>query len=458
MATELTDKFAKSVVPTDRNKIHYCDQITGFGLRVTPAGAKAFVLNYRNRSGRERRYTIGQFPGISVAAARKRAGELKNEIREGRDPLQEIETERTAPTIADLCQRFINEHLPKKRPSTQLEYKSAIELAILPAWRHRKVADISFTDVDTLHRRITEKGTRRGRHAPYKANRVASVLSKMFAFAIRWQWRTDNPTRGLERNTESKRRRYLSAEELSALLAALAERDNAPRGSGSDRASDIVRLLLLTGARRGEVLSARWGQFNLRRGTWTKPAATTKQKLEHSVPLSAPARKLLAEIRARLDAPPADGDMVFPGRGTDAPQTTLKKSWYTITDRATVLLFAAREDEPVGKLVADLRKALGRNPTIREIEGAAAATDVKVPVGLRDFRTHDLRHSYASFLASSGLSLPTIGALLGHSQPATTARYAHLFDDPLRQATERVGEIIAGGNASAQVVPLKGAV
>jgi site-specific recombinase XerD len=160
-----------------------------------------------------------------------------------------------------------------------------------------------------------------------------------------------------------------------------------------------------------------------------------------------------------LDAPPADDDMVFPGRGTDAPQTTLKKSWYMITDRATVLDFAARKDEPEGKLVADLRRSLDREPSIRELEDAATAIGLTLPVGLRDFRTHDLRHNYASFLASSGLSLPTIGALLGHSQPATTARYAHLFDDPLRQATERVGDIVSGaGRPAAEIVPIKGAV
>jgi len=469
MSVKLDDKFARSVGPEDRNKIHYDDEIPGFGLRVTPAGAKAFVLNYRTQAGRERRLTIGQFrgsasvPGISVDAARKRAIKLKNAISDGADPLQAIEDKRDSKTIADLCERFVEEHLPKKRPSTQNEYKSAINLAILPAWRNEKVADITFTNVDDLHRRITKKGTSRGRRAPYKANRVVAVLSKMFAFAIRWGWRTDNPTKGLEKNTEVKRRRYLSADELAALLAVLAERDEAARAAGgkrhADRSADIVRLLLLTGARRGEVLSARWGQFNLQQGVWTKPESATKQKREHSIPLSAPARKLLAEMRARLDASPTDDDMVFPGRGTDAPQTTLKKSWYTITDRATVVLFADRHDTPEGRLVADLRRSLDRDPTMRELQDATTASDVKIPAGLRDFRTHDLRHSYASFLASAGLSLPTIGALLGHSQPATTARYAHLFDDPLRQATERVGEIVAGaGKPAAEIVPIKGAV
>jgi integrase len=461
MGVDLNNEFARSVAPGMANRIYYCNEVAGFGLRITPAGAKAFILNYRNRSGRERRYTIGQYPGISVATARRRARDLKDEIRNGADPLQTIDNERSAPTIEDLCQRFIDEHLQKKRQSTQRDYRSVIQLAILPAWRHRKVADITFADVDALHRNVTEHGTRKGagRGAPYRANRVVAVLSKMFALAARWQWRADNPTKGLERNAESKRRRYLSPDELAALLAALAERSEAALAVNSqrcDRSADIVRLLLLTGARRGEVLSARWGQFNLKRGEWTKPAANTKQKLEHTVPLSAPTRKLLTEMRARLDAPPLDDEMLFPGRGTDAPQTTLKKSWRSITDRASVLLFAARLDAIEGKLVADLHNSLNRDPTIRELEDAARTIGVQLPLGLRDFRAHDLRHSYASFLASAGLSLPTIGALLGHSQPATTARYAHLFDDPLRQATERVGEIVVGATtAVAEILPIK---
>jgi integrase len=454
MPIDLSHYFAKSVpVPKRGNRIHYDSTVAGFGLRVTAAGAKAFVLNYRTRSGRERRYTIGQFPTISVAAARKKAAELKNGIREGRDPLADIDAERAAPTIEDLCKRFVDGHLPNKRESTREGYRAAIESAILPAWRHRKIAEITFADVDALHRKITDQGTRKHdpRRAPYRANRVVAVLSKMFSLAVRWKWCADNPTKGLDRNVESKRRRYLSGDELAALLETLHEREEATHSTGQhrgDRAADIVRLLLLTGARRGEVLAARWGQFDLHDGSWTKPAATTKQNQEHRVPLSAQARKVLVDIRSRVGEPPADDDFIFPGRGTRAPQTTLKKAWHGIIDRATVLLFAARPTQPEGKLVEELRRSLGREPKMRDVDGAAGAMGIKLPEGLRDLRLHDLRHSYASFLASAGLSLPTIGALLGHTQPATTARYAHLFDDPLRQATERVGEIVSASDLS----------
>ena len=156
---------------------------------------------------------------------------------------------------------------------------------ILPALGAIKVADVTFSDIDGLHRKITRGGT------PIRANRVLALLSKMFSLAIKLQMRSDNPCRGVERNQENKRTRYLSADEISRLTAALAAHED-------QQAANIVRLLLLTGARLNEVQSATWDQFDIERGIWTKPGATTKQKTEHRVPLSAPARQLLAELHA----------------------------------------------------------------------------------------------------------------------------------------------------------------
>jgi integrase len=157
-------------------------------------------------------------------------------------------------------------------------------------------------------------------------------------------------------------------------------------------AADIFRLLLLTGARRGEVRSATWDQFDLEEGVWIKPATATKQKQRHEVPLNAPARQLLARRLSKRDTSP----WVFPGRSAHH-RINLDRSWGLICKTA----------------------------------------------GITGLRIHDLRHSYASTLASAGVSLHTIGALLGHTQPQTTHRYAHLFDDPLRKATERAGAILA---------------
>ena len=396
MAQRLTDRNIPLLpCPERSNQITYDapsakgDVVRGFGVRVTAAGARSFILNYRRKGdGTERRLTIGKFPEWTVTAAREEARRLRAEINNGADPVEEEKSSRAAPTVADLCARFSEEYIPRKRPATQRDYRQQIAADILPAMRHLKVATVGYSDVDSLHRKLTKR-------APIHANRVMAVLSKMFNLAIRWGWRSTNPVRGIERNDEAKRRRYLSNEELLRLTESLSEHDD-------QQAANIFRLLLLTGARRGEVLGAKWADIDLENGLWTKPGATTKQRTEHRVPLSGPARQLLAGIERT----------------------------------ASPFVFAGRNGQPRKKV---------RNSWIRLCEAA----------GITGLRVHDLRHSYASQLASAGTGLHIIGALLGHTQPATTHRYAHLFDDPLRQATERAGAIITG-KPSAEVVPLKG--
>ena len=302
-ARKLTDGIVKGLAtPAKGNRIEYDTEVKGFGARVTAAGARSFILNYRTRSGRERRYTIGSFPDWQTIAARKEAAELKKLVDRGGDPLGDLEQVREAPTVADMCSRYQSDHLPKKREISQRDDRSMIAKDILPALKHRKVAEVTFSEIDALHRSITAR-------APYRANRVVALLSKMFGLAIRWGWRADNPAKGIERNQENKRHRYLSADELGRLTAALADYPD-------QQAANIIRLLLLTGARSGEVRSACWDQFDLTTGIWTKPGATTKQKTDHRVPLSAPARQLLSELYA---ARRGGQEHVFPGRSDALP-------------------------------------------------------------------------------------------------------------------------------------------
>jgi integrase len=354
------------------------DWTPGFGLRVTAGGARAFILNYRTRSGRERRLTIGSVPAWTLTGAREEAAALKRRVDMGEDPLGERQEQRDAPTMADLCDRFVTEHMTKKRESTKRSYEAAVG-EVRKALGTRKVAEVSVDDVERLHRKITGR-------APYVANRMAAVMSKMFNIAIRSKWRPDNPVKGLERNQEQKRERYLTAAELGRLTAALA--------AAEDRqAANVFSFLLLTGARVGETLAARWKDFDLDVCRWTKPSAHTKTKRPHVVPLSAESVELLASIK------PDDAhgnDWVFPGRVPGEHRVNVKDAWADICRAASI-------------------------------------------AGLR---IHDLRHSYASALAGDGASLLIIGALLGHTQTQTTQRYAHLLDDPLRQATNRVGAII----------------
>jgi integrase len=370
MTTKLTDRdIRKLSVPATGNRITYDTEVKGFGIRVTAGGNRSFILNYRREDdGRERRATIGAFPTWEVAAARAEAKRLRREIDGGGDPVGRLKEARSAPSMRDLCNRFIAEHLPRKRHWTQQSYKQTVAADILPALGAMKVASVSFADIDRLHRRISER-------APTKANRTVAILSKMFSLSIKWEMRGDNPAKGIERNGESKRKRYLNGDEPQRLAAALDKYDN-------QQVADAIRLILLTGARKAEVLGAKWDQFNL--------------NIDHVVPLSAPARELLDNLRKSKHG---NSEYLFPStRAEDGRQHDITGAWRTICKAANI-------------------------------------------TGLR---IHDLRHNFASVLASSGHSLPIIGALLGHTQAATTQRYAHLFDDALKAATEEAGAVITG--------------
>jgi integrase len=404
MTQHLTDAIIKKLpAPAKGNRITYDDKVHGFGVRITARGAKSFVLNYTTRGGRERRFTIGRFTGSvgETTDARDEANRLKRLIYAGGDPLGDKEHERAAPAMPELIERFVAEHIERKlRPSTSRAYRQMLDLHIAPHFRtHVKVADVTFEQIDRLHDKLTKAGS------PYMANRTIAVLSKMFSLAVRWRMRSDNPAKGIEKNSESKRKRYVNGQELERLIEAL-------KLHPDQQIANIFRLLLLTGARRGEVLAMEWGALDLGAGIWTKAGSTTKQKTDHVVPLSAPARQLLTEMQdeyIRQHPKKPLPQYVFPGSGERGHVVEVKKAWRAITKAA----------------------------------------------GITGLRIHDLRHSFASQLASGGASLPLIGALLGHSNPTTTHRYAHLFDDPQRAAVERVGAVIsAAGTPSQEPVQL----
>lgn len=419
MARKLADRTVKALKKPDTNyQITYDTKLRGFGVRVTKSGVKSFILNYV-AGGRERRFTIGQYPQWGAEAARAEAGRLRQHIDQGGDPVAERKAKHAEPFVRDLADRYMNDHAyPRKRRSSVAEDHRLLYEVIVPEIGRLKVAAVSHEDIDRFHRKLSA-------NTPTQANRVLALLSKMFALAVKWRYRSDNPTQGVVRNQETQRRRYLNGDELRRLSGALADYpymervklkrvEQLERGERSgwrrrerpfpDRlqSANAIRLLLLTGARKGELLAAKWRDIDFEAGAWSKPGATTKQTTEHRVPLSAPALQLLAGMEQT-------SEYVFPGNG-GGPQQDLKGAW------------------------AALRK-------MAEIE---------------DVRIHDLRHTYAAQLASAGLSLPVIGALLGHTQAATTQRYAHLQDDPLREATERVGAayVSAQTGEGAEVVDL----
>jgi integrase len=373
--------------------MHPDDKIPRFQAQITRDGCRSFVIRYSiNR--RERLYTIGQFPTWRTEAARKEAEGLLQLVDRGIDPKERRDAERTAPTVSDLANRFLEEHAPTKRPSYLVNNKILLNKWILPALGGLKVADVAQRHISELHRKITKAG------APIMANRAVACLSKMFSLAIRWGYRGDNPSKhAVDRNTEIQRQVHLRPAEIWRLTEALKEHP-------SRQAADCIRLIALTGCRRGDAMAAQADQVDLEERVWRKPASSTKQNEPHAPPLSAPALELLTRLvrEAKRDR----RQYLFPSRGGKGHITDLKRSWASLCKRASI-------------------------------------TGV---------RLHDLRHTFASIAVSRGATLPLIGALLGHSNPQTTARYSHMFSDPQRALAESVAAVITGsGDEPAEVVP-----
>jgi integrase len=242
---------------------------------------------------------------------------------------------------------------------------------ILPELKHRKLADLHSHDIDDLHRRVSVVGQ-------VRANRVVENFRSALNLAVKWGQLSKNPADGFSRNREEPRSIYLTREQVLVAMEALNQLEN-------QQAANAIRLIILTGARMGEVLRAEWDQFDLKKGVWTKPSSHTKQRRAHRVPLSVEACQLLQRMQADAGTSP----YLLPSTN--------------------------------GKTIPDVKRPWER---------------IKEALGMPKLRIHDLRHTYASLLISAGEPLPVIGQLLGHPQYQTTLRYAHL-----RAATNRIGVI-----------------
>ena len=396
---KLSEKTLRDAEPVEGRSYQIFDtEILGLSARVQCSGARAFSLDYRF-AGRQRRMTIGRWPEWSVTAARERAKELRRMIDEGLDPLATREDLREAPRVKDMIDRYIREHLPKLAPVNASDQTSMLRKIVEPALGNRLVTDITKSDVAQFLDVVAEgrprpsklKPNNRARKlqghkpTPVRANRVGEVLRKMFTLAVEWEWRADNPAQGFHRRIEQARERFLSPEELTRLAAVLDRAED-------QRAAGIIRMCMLTGARVGEVRQARFEQFNLDYAIWSKPAATTKQRKIHRVPIS---QDVVAIVRQRQLVVPRGNPWVFPGDAVGKPVREVRRFWVKVQREAD----------------------------------------------LPDVRIHDLRHTFASLLVSGGASLEIIGRLLGHSQMQTTQRYAHLMESPLRAGVDSVAGI-----------------
>jgi integrase len=392
---KITKRVVDSLKAGTGDVFAWDDELRGFGVRVKPSGARSYLVQYRNEHGRSKRLTIGAHGRLTAEEARKQARAILADVDKGGDPAEVKEAYRKAPTMADLCDRYMTQHAPKMKARSRDEDARMIGRYVLPALGKRKVADVSRADVVKLHHEL--------RAAPIQANRVIGLLNRMLNLAERWGIRPDgsNPCRHVDKFGEVKRERYLTADELARLGDVLAEAERTATELPSVVAA--IRLLVLTGCRLSEILTLRWEHVDLTGADLRLPDSKTGAKVVH---LNAPAQAVLADME-REDGSP----WVIAGAKAGSHLVNLEKPWRRIRAKA----------------------------------------------GISDVRLHDLRHSFASVAVGLGEGLPIIGRLLGHTQVQTTARYAHLAADPVKAATERVGAAIAGmmtGKAG-EVVPLR---
>jgi integrase len=247
---KLTKRIVESLVSKAQDYIAFDDEVKGFGVRVLPSGTKSYLVQYRS-AGRTRRVKIGRHGLLTADEARKKAKELLGAVAKGDNPAHTISEHRGAPTLATVCERFYREHvLERCKPSTQGEYRRAIDLFIKPALGAFKIVDIVRADIARLHHNHRDK--------PYQANRTLGVLSKLFNLAEIWGLRTDgtNPCRHVPKYAERKRERFLLPHELERLGQVLSELEG--EGSESPHVVAAFRLLILTGCRVSEIQTLKW--------------------------------------------------------------------------------------------------------------------------------------------------------------------------------------------------------
>ena len=356
-------------------------KFSGFGVRCQRRD-KVFV--FKTRIGnRQRWFTIGKHGSpFTVDMARKRALSISSNIADGGDPATRRDEYSRNPTVADACKRFMAEYVIDKRPATQEQYIDLIRRYIVPKLGRIKIADLTDTDLDRLHKSLREK--------PTTANRTLAVISKLLSWAEKQKLRPHNSNFAsqIDRFDEIARERFLSESEMARLGEAIASAEAG--NTASPHAIAAIRLLILTGARRNEILTLQWKQVSFEQAGLFLP--TSKSGKPKTIHLSAPALEVLASL-PRLEGNP----YVIVGNRQGQRLINLRKPWKRICKAA----------------------------------------------GLDDLRLHDLRHSFASAGVNGGASLPMIGKLLGHSNSLTTERYSHLQTDPVKAANEQISGRIA---------------
>jgi integrase len=428
-AVRITKRVVDTAQPEAKLYRLWDSELKGFGLKVTPAGAKTYIATYRAGTGRgapQREYTLGRHGVLTPEQAREEAHKVLSAARLGADPQGDRQRFREELTVAQLCDLYLEEGTGTKRASTVATDRYRIGVHIKPLLGGKKVSVVTPGDVERFQRDVAAGKTAVERHrlGPHAftqqrggkgtAARTVGLLGGIFSYAVRHKLRPDNPVRGVERFKDDRSERFLSADELARLGEALNAAEAAGRNANG---LAVIRLLATTGARKSEIEGLRWDEVDFERSALRLRDSKTGAKV---VLIGAPALALLSALAAKAKAETEAAAAEAAAKGEAAPVPS-------------PFVFPA-----------------SRGEAEHWIGTAKVWVAVRKAAGLADVRLHDLRHTYASLAvgaAGGGQSLAVIGKLLGHADVRTTARYAHLADDPVRKAADRIAGAAAAGLA-----------
>ncbi len=422
---KLTKRFVDTVKSGPKDVILWDDDLTGFGLRVKPSGTMTYVVQYRNKAGRTRKLALGKAAGGKGVLAPEQARTLAKielgRVAAGEDPSAARGEDRKGLTVADLCDTYLiaaesgialGKRRRRKSPLTIRSDRSRIAAHIKPLMGSLMVKAVTRQDVTKFLEAVqlgksaakAQKGAgkrKRGKPqsgGPGAASRTVGLLGGIFTYAVDRGHRADNPVTGVKRPADNTRTAFLTDDDYRRLGAALSA---AEREGESRIATNAIRLLALTGCRRGEGLGLRWTETDL--GRRVLRLSSTKEGYSLR-PLGRPAIELLEGLERHPTS-----DAVFATGAEGKPYAGLQRTWERIAKRA----------------------------------------------GFADFSLHTLRHSFATTANDHGCSEPTIAAMLGHSKRTVTARYIQHVDETLLAAADRVAGVIArhlAGESSVEVV------
>jgi integrase len=428
----ITKRSVDAAKPAERLYRLWDTDLKGFGVRVTPAGVKSYIVAYRpnggGRSVSQQEFTIARHGVLTPDEAREEAAKILATVRHGGDPQAARSAARKELTVSELCDLYLAEGVATKKASTLATDRVRIERHIKPLLGRKGISAVTESDIERFVRdvaagktavarkptRLEAKGKKvetRKRKDPIArggrgaATRTTGLLGGIFTFAVKRKLRSTNPVTGVKRFRDGESQRFLSAAELGRLGGALADL------AANEKGLAIIRLLVLTGARRGEIEGLRWAEVDLDRRCLRLGDSKSGAKV---IPLGPPALVVLEGIAREKGSP-----FVFPATAKPSVSKDMSQQHYIGT--------------------------------------AKVWNKARIAAGLTDVRIHDLRHTYASLAASGGQSLPLIGKLLGHRDVKTTARYAHLADDPVQAAADRIAESASAALAGevGEVLPFR---